>query len=168
MNVQGEVKYVYDNRLGKDGKPNPYPNFKFKVNDQEIVLWSSILHPAIAKGKKVSVAVSASKKTGSLFVQTKPDKTPMIQELPNDSKVEVKPDTSFNPDELEQELNNMAKDFDADLTVETKKPFNKDEYMFTMALLKSGIESGKIGVTKEEIDLKIKDYKFLFQMNFHN
>ena len=34
--------------------------------------------------------------------------------------------------------------------------------------LKSGIESGKIGVTKEEIDLKIKDYKFLFQMNFHN
>ena len=62
MNVQGEVKYVYDNRLGKDGKPNPYPNFKFKVNDQEIVLWSSILHPAIAKGKKVSVAVSASKK----------------------------------------------------------------------------------------------------------
>ena len=48
------------------------------------------------------------------------------------------------------------------------KHFNKDEYMFTMALLKSGIESGKIGVTKEEIDLKIKDYKFLFQMNFNN
>jgi hypothetical protein len=35
-------------------------------------------------------------------------------------------------------------------------------------LLKSGIESGKIGVNKEEIDLKIKDYKFLFQMNFGN
>ncbi len=40
--------------------------------------------------------------------------------------------------------------------------------MFTLALLKSGIESNKIGVTKEEIDLKIKDYKFLFQMNFGN
>ncbi len=48
------------------------------------------------------------------------------------------------------------------------KAFNKDEYMFVMALLKSGIESGKIDVTKEEIDLKIKDYKFLFQINFHN
>ena len=168
MNVQGVIKYVYDNRLGKDGMANKFPNFKFKVGEQEIVLWSAILHPAIAKGKKVSAICSSSKKTGSLFVQTKPDKTPMIQELPNDSKVEVKPDTSFNPDELEQELANVAKDFDADLTVETKKPFNKDEFMFTMALLKSGIESSQIGVTKEEIDLKIKDYKFLFQVNFVN
>ena len=168
MNVQGVVKYVYDNRLTKDGTPNRFPNFKFKVNDQEIVLWSSILHPAITKGKNVSVTCGASKKNGSLFVLSKEDKTPMIQELPTGAKTEAKPDTSFNPDELEQELVNMAKDFNADLTVETKKPFNKDEYMFTMALLKSGIESGKIGVTKEEIDLKIKDYKFLFQMNFHN
>jgi hypothetical protein len=166
MNVQGVVKYVYDNRLTKDGTPNKFPNFKFKVNDQEIVLWSSILHPAIAKGKNVSVTCGASKKNGSLFVLNKEDKTPMIQELPTGAN--AKQDTSFNPDELEQELVNMAKDFDADLTVEAKKPFNKDEYMFTMALLKSGIESGKIGVTKEEIDLKIKDYKFLFQMNFHN
>lgn len=166
MNVQGEVKYVYDNRLGKDGKPNPYPNFKFKVNDQEIVLWSSILHPAIAKGKKVSVAVSASKKTGSLFVQTKPDKTPMIQELPNDSKVEVKPDTSFNPDELEQELANVAKDFDADLTVETKKPFNKDEYMFVLACIKSSLESNQLGANKESIDTFIKDMKFIYNHNF--
>jgi len=168
MNVQGVVKYVYDNRLTKDGTPNRFPNFKFKVNDQEIVLWSSILHPAITKGKNVSVTCGASKKNGSLFVLSKEDKTPMIQELPTGAKTEAKPDTSFNPDELEQELVNMAKDFNADLTVETKKPFNKDEYMFTMALLKSGIESSQIGVTKEEIDLKIKDYKFLFQMNFHN
>ena len=166
MNVQGVVKYVYDNRLAKDGTANKYPNFKFKVGDQEIVLWSSILHPAIAKGKKISVAVQASKKNGSLFVQTKPDKSPIIQELPAD--VEAKPDTSFNPDELEKELANVAKDFDADLTVETKKPFSKDEMIFCMSLLKSGIESSQIGVTKEEIDLKIKDYKFLFQMNFHN
>ena len=168
MNVQGIVKYVFDNRLAKDGSPNKFPNYKFKIGDNEIVLWSAIKPSFLEKGKNVSVICQASKKNGSLFVQSKEDKTPMIQELPTGAKVEAKPDTSFNPDELEQELVNMAKDFDADLTVETKKPFNKDEYMFTMALLKSGIESGKIGVTKEEIDLKIKDYKFLFQMNFHN
>ena len=168
MNVQGIVKYVFDNRLAKDGSPNKFPNYKFKIGDNEIVLWSAIKPSFLEKGRSISVTCQASKKNGSLFVQSKEDKTPMIQELPTGAKVEAKPDTSFNPDELEQELVNMAKDFDADLTVETKKPFNKDEYMFTMALLKSGIESSQIGVTKEEIDLKIKDYKFLFQMNFHN
>jgi hypothetical protein len=169
MNVQGVIKYVYDNRLGKDGQANKYPNFKFKVNEQEIVLWSAILHPAIAKGKTVSVTCGASKKNGSLFVLTKEDKSPMIQELPTSAT--AKPDTSFNVDDFESENFNQAvtaieKDM-ASSPVPTKA-FNKDEYMFTMALLKSGIESGKIGVTKEEIDLKIKDYKFLFQMNFHN
>ena len=168
MNVQGVVKYVYDNRLTKDGTPNKFPNFKFKVNDQEIVLWSSILHPAIAKGKNVSVTCGASKKNGSLFVLSKEDKSPMIQELPASVKVEAKPDTSFDPVELEKELVQVAKDFDADLTVESKKGFNKDELIFVSAILKSGIESGKIDVTKEEIDLKIKELKFLFQMNFHN
>ena len=168
MNVQGVVKYVYDNRLTKEGTPNKFPNFKFKVNDQEIVLWSSILHPAIAKGKNVSVTCGASKKNGSLFVLSKEDKTPMIQELPTGAN--TKPDTSFNVDDFEADNFNTAV-----TTIEKEiadrpvsKAFNKDEYMFVMALLKSGIESGKIGVTKEEIDLKIKDYKFLFQMNFHN
>jgi len=170
MNVQGVVKYVYDNRLTKDGTPNRFPNFKFKVNDQEIVLWSSILHPAITKGKNVSVTCGASKKNGSLFVLSKEDKTPMIQELPTGAKTEAKPDTSFNVDEFEADNFNTAV-----TTIEKEignspvsKVFNKDEFMFTMALLKSGIESSQIGVTKEEIDLKIKDYKFLFQMNFHN
>jgi len=168
MNVQGVVKYVYDNRLTKEGTPNKFPNFKFKVNDQEIVLWSSILHPAIAKGKNVSVTCGASKKNGSLFVLSKEDKTPMIQELPTGAN--TKPDTSFNVDDFEADNFNTAV-----TTIEKEiadrpvsKAFNKDEYMFVMALLKSGIESGKIDVTKEEIDLKIKDYKFLFQMNFHN
>ena len=168
MNVQGVVKYVYDNRLTKDGTPNKFPNFKFKVNDQEIVLWISILHPAIAKGKNVSVTCGASKKNGSLFVLSKEDKTPMIQELPTGAN--TKPDTSFNVDDFEADNFNTAV-----TTIEKEiadrpvsKAFNKDEYMFVMALLKSGIESGKIDVTKEEIDLKIKDYKFLFQMNFHN
>jgi len=165
MQVAGIVKYVFDNRLGKDGSPNKFPNYKFKIGENEIVLWSAIKPVFLEKGKNLSVICQASKKNGSLFVQTKEDKTPMIQELPSG---EPKPDTSFNPDELESQLQQVAKDFDADLTIETNKPFNKDEYMFTMALLKSGIESGKIGVTKEEIDLKIKDYKFLFQMNFHN
>jgi len=164
MNVQGVVKYVYDNRLTKDGTPNKFPNFKFKVNDQEIVLWSAIKPVFLEKGKRVSVTCQASKKNGSLFVQSKEDKSPMMQELPADNK----PDTSFNPEELEKELANVAKDFDADLRIETKKPINKDEYMFVMALAKSAIESGKINVNKEEIDLLIKDLKFLFQMNFHN
>jgi len=164
MNVQGVVKYVYDNRLTKDGIPNKFPNFKFKVNDQEIVLWSAIKPIFLEKGKKVSVTCQASKKNGSLFVQSKEDKSPMMQELPADNK----PDTSFNPEELEQELVQAAKEFDADLRIETKKPINKDEYMFVMALAKSAIESGKINVNKEEIDLLIKDLKFLFQMNFHN
>jgi hypothetical protein len=168
MNVQGVIKYVYDNRLGKDGMANKFPNFKFKVGDQEIVLWSSILHPAIAKGKNVSVTVQASKKNGSLFVLTKEDKSPMIQELPS---AQSKPDTTFNVDDFEAENFNTAvttiqKDIGSSPV--TKKPLNKDELLFILALLKSGIESGKIGVNKEEVDLKIKDYKFLFQMNFGN
>jgi hypothetical protein len=167
MNVQGVIKYVYDNRLGKDGMANKFPNFKFKVGDQEIVLWSSILHPAIAKGKNVSVTVQASKKNGSLFVLTKEDKSPMIQELPT---ANAKDDVSFNVDDFESEnFNEAVTTIEKDIASSpATKHFNKDEYMFTMALLKSGIESGKIGVTKEEIDLKIKDYKFLFQMNFNN
>jgi len=171
MNVQGVIKYVYDNRLAKDGTANKFPNFKFKVGEQEIVLWSAILHPAIAKGKKVSVAVQASKKNGSLFVQTNENKQPIIQELPSDANTEAKPDTSFNVDDFESESFNQAVtaiEKDMASSSVSNKAFNKDEYMFVMALLKSGIESGKIDVTKEEIDLKIKEFKFLFQMNFHN
>ena len=168
MNVQGVVKYVYDNRLTKEGTPNRFPNFKFKVNDQEIVLWSAIKPSFLEKNKTVSVTCGASKKNGSLFVLSKEDKTPMIQELPTGAN--TKPDTSFNVDDFEADNFNTAV-----TTIEKEiadrpvsKAFNKDEYMFVMALLKSGIESGKIDVTKEEIDLKIKDYKFLFQINFHN
>jgi hypothetical protein len=168
MNVQGVIKYVYDNRLGKDGMANKFPNFKFKVGEQEIVLWSSILHPAIAKGKNVSVTVQASKKNGSLFVLTKEDKSPMIQELPS---AQSKPDTTFNVDDFEAENFNTAvttiqKDIDSSSV--TNKVFNKDEYMFVMALAKSIIESGKVNVNKEEVDLLIKDLKFLFKVNFGN
>ena len=164
MQIAGVITSVFDNRLAKDGTASKYPNYKFQVGNQQVTLWSAILHPAIAKGKKVSVICQASKKTGALFVASKPDKSPMIQELPADDK----PDTSFNPDELEAELQSVAKTFDADLTVETKKPFNKDEYMFVMALAKSIIESGKIDVNKAEVDNLIKDLKFLFKVNFGN
>jgi len=165
-NIQGKILYLYDNRNGKDGTPSKFPNFKFKIADQEIVLWANQKPEFLAKDALVSVTFGHSKKNGSAYVVSdQVTKKPLIQALVS---APPQPDTSFNPDDLEKELNQVAKDFDADLTIETRKPFNKDEYMFTMALLKSGIESGKIGVTKEEIDLKIKDYKFLFQMNFHN
>jgi len=168
MNVQGVIKYVYDNRLGKDGQANKYPNFKFGVGEppQEVVLWSAILHPAIAKGKKISVAVSASKKNGSLFVQTNEKKQPIIQELPSG---EAKPDVSFNVDDFESEnFNEAVTSIEKDMASSPVaiKAFNKDEYMFVMALAKSAIESGKVNVNKEEVDLLIKDLKFLFQMNF--
>jgi hypothetical protein len=168
MNVQGVIKYVYDNRLAKDGSANKFPNFKFKVGEQEIVLWSAILHPAIVKGKNVSVTVQASKKNGSLFVLTKEDKSPMIQELPT---ANAKPDVSFNVDDFESEnFNEAVTAIEKDMASSpvANKGFNKDEYMFVMALAKSFIESGKINANKEEVDLLIKDLKFLFQMNFHN
>ena len=106
MNVQGVVKYVYDNRLTKDGTPNKFPNFKFKVNDQEIVLWSAIKPSFLEKNKTVSVTCGASKKNGSLFVLSKEDKTPMIQELPTGAN--TKPDTSFNVDDFEADNFNTA------------------------------------------------------------
>ena len=169
MNVQGVIKYVYDNRLGKDGMANKFPNFKFGIGEQQIVLWSAILHPAISKGKTVSVTCGASKKNGSLFVLTKEDKSPMIQELPTSAN--AKPDVSFNVDDFESENFNEAvtaieKDMASSPVV--KKSFNKDEVIFVMSLLKSGIESNQITCNKEDIDTKIKEYKFLFQVNFNN
>ena len=167
MNVQGVIKYVYDNRLGKDGMANKFPNFKFGIGEQQIVLWSAILHPAISKGKTVSVTCGASKKNGSLFVLTKEDKSPMIQELPTSAN--AKPDVSFNVDDFESEnFNEAVTSIEKDMASSpvATKAFNKDEYMFVMALAKSAIESGKVNVNKEEVDLLIKDLKFLFQMNF--
>ena len=169
MQIAGVITNVFDNRLAKDGTASKYPNYKFQVGNQQVTLWSAILHPAIAKGKKVSVICQASKKTGALFVASKPDKSPMIQELPADDK----PDTTFNVDDFESEnfntaVNTLAKELDATVTIEPVKHFNKDEYMFVMALAKSIIESGKVNVNKEEVDLLIKDLKFLFKVNFGN
>ena len=168
MQIAGVITSVFDNRLAKDGTASKYPNYKFQVGNQQVTLWSAILHPAIAKGKKVSVICQASKKTGALFVASKPDKSPMIQELPADDK----PDTSFNPEELEADfnsaVNSLAKELDATVTVEPVKKYNKDECIFVMSLAKSIIESGKIDVNKAEVDNLIKDLKFLFKVNFGN
>jgi hypothetical protein len=170
MQVAGIVKYVFDNRLGKDGSPNKFPNYKFKIGENEIFLWSAIKPVFLEKGKNLSVICQASKKNGSLFVQSREDKSPMMQELPANGNADAKPDTTFNVDDFEsQNFNEAVTSIEKDMgSSPTTKHFNKDEYMFCMALLKSGIEASKIGVTKEEIDLKIKDYKFLFQMNFNN
>jgi hypothetical protein len=169
MQIAGVITNVFDNRLAKDGTASKYPNYKFQVGNQQVTLWSAILHPAIAKGKKVSVICQASKKTGALFVASKPDKSPMIQELPADDK----PDTTFNVDDFESEnfntaVNTLAKELDATVTVEPVKKYNKDECIFVMSLAKSIIESGKIDVTKAEVDNLIKDLKFLFKVNFGN
>ena len=168
MNVQGVIKYVYDNRLTKEGTPNKFPNFKFGIGEQQIVLWSAILHPAIAKGKNVSVTVGASKKNGSLFVLTKEDKSPMVQELP--AGAEAKPDTTFNVDDFEADnFNTAVTTIEKEIgSTPVAKAFNKDEYMFVMALCKSVIESKLIDVNKETIDSLIKDLKYLFKVNFNN
>ena len=168
MQVAGVIKYVYDNRLGKDGSPNKFPNYKFKIGENEIVLWSAIKPSFLEKGRNVSVICQASKKNGSLFVQTKEDKSPMIQELP--AGAEAKPDTTFNVDDFEADnFNTAVTTIEKEIgSTPVAKAFNKDEYMFVMALAKSAIESGKINVTKEELDILIKDLKFLFKMNFHN
>jgi hypothetical protein len=171
MQVAGIVKYVFDNRLGKDGSPNKFPNYKFKIGENEIVLWSAIKPVFLEKGKNLSVICQASKKNGSLFVQSKEDKSPMMQELPSETKTESKPDVTFNVDDFEAENFNTAvttiqKDIGSSPV--TNKSFNKDEYMFVMALAKSIIESGKVNVNKEEVDLLIKDLKFLFKVNFGN
>jgi hypothetical protein len=95
----------------------------------------------------------------------------MIQELPTTGNADAKPDVSFNVDDFESENFNTAVNTiqrEIGSSPVATKAFNKDEYMFVMALAKSAIESGKINVNKEEVDLLIKDLKFLFQMNFHN
>jgi hypothetical protein len=162
-NIQGKITYLYDNRNGKDGTPSKFPNFKFKIADQEIVLWANQKPDFLAKDALVSVTFGHSKKNGSAYVVTDlVTKKPLIQALVSAPQ----PDTSFNPDELEAELQSVAKTFDANLTVETKKPFNKDEYMFVLACIKSSLESNQLGANKESIDTFIKDMKFIYNHNF--
>jgi len=169
--IQGKVSYLFDNRKGKDGTISKFPNFKFKIGDQELVLWASEKPDFLVKDALVSCSFGHSKKTGSAYIVNDPEtKRPLIQALTS-APVETKPDTTFNVDDFEAENFNTAvttiqKDIGS-LPV-TSKVFNKDEYMFVMALAKSIIESGKVNVNKEEVDLLIKDLKFLFKVNFGN
>ena len=169
--IQGKVSYLFDNRKGKDGTMSKFPNFKFKIGDQELVLWASEKPDFLVKDALVSCSFGHSKKTGSAYIVNDPEtKRPLIQALTS-APVETKPDTTFNVDDFEAENFNTAvttiqKDIDSSPV--TNKVFNKDEYMFVMALAKSIIESGKVNVNKEEVDLLIKDLKFLFKVNFGN
>jgi hypothetical protein len=169
--IQGKVSYLFDNTKGKDGTISKFPNFKFKIGDQELVLWASEKPDFLVKDALVSCSFGHSKKTGSAYIVNDPEtKRPLIQALTS-APVETKPDTTFNVDDFEAENFNTAvttiqKDIGSSPI--TNKVFNKDEYMFVMALAKSIIESGKVNVNKEEVDLLIKDLKFLFKVNFGN
>ena len=168
--IQGKVSYLFDNRKGKDGTISKFPNFKFKIGDQELVLWASEKPDFLVKDALVSCSFGHSKKTGSAYIVNDPEtKRPLIQAL---TSAPPKPDTSFNPEELEADFNSavntLAKELDATVTVEPVKKYNKDECIFVMSLAKSIIESGKIDVNKAEVDNLIKDLKFLFKVNFGN
>ena len=164
MNIQGKITKVFDNRV-RDGVASKFPNFKFSINNQDITLWSAIKPACLEVGKNVSVIVQASKKNGSLFVNSKEDKTPMIQEMPS----ETKPDTSFNVDDFESDNFNTAVttiEKEIGMSPAVTNSFNKDEYMFVMALTKSSLESRQLNATKEEIDTFIKNMKMVYSHNF--
>jgi len=163
MNIQGKITKVFDNRV-RDGVASKFPNFKFTVDSQDITLWNANKPVCLEVGKNVSVTVQASKKNGSLFVQTREDKSPMMQEL-----TDKKPDTTFNVDDFESDNFNTAvtsieKEMVSD--VELKKPFNKDQYMFIMAMTKSALECKGIQCDKESIDIFIKQMKLVYNYNF--
>ena len=46
------------------------------------------------------------------------------------------------------------------------KSFNKDQYMFVMAMCKSALESKGLECNKEAIDSFIKDMKLVYSYNF--
>ena len=169
--IQGKVSYLFDNRKGKDGTISKFPNFKFKIGDQELVLWASEKPDFLVKDALVSCSFGHSKKTGSAYIVNDPEtKRPLIQALTS-APVETKPDTTFNVDDFEAENFNTAvttiqKDIGS--SVEPVKKYNKDDCIFVMSLAKSIIESGKIDVNKAEVDNLIKDLKFLFKVNFGN
>ena len=166
--IQGKVAYLFDNRKGKDGTISKFPNFKFKIGDQELVLWASEKPDFLVKDALVSCSFGHSKKTGSAYIVNDPEtKRPLIQALTS-APVETKPDTTFNVDDFEADNFNIAV-----TTIEKEigsspvaKAFNKDEYMFVMALLKSAIESGKINVKTQKVLEKFIKKAILFRMAF--
>ena len=164
---QGGISKVYHNYNDKTGKalPNDKVNHKFYIGDEIFIIKGKYIPEFIKEGKKVSFAYSIWSPQGAdkafNFVQSE-NNILKIQEL----KDQVQPDTSFNVEDFEKEAVNIASDLGATLTVEPIKVFNKDQYMFVMAMTKSALESKGIECNKESIDSFIKDMKIVYSHNF--
>lgn len=164
---QGIISKVYHNYNDKTGKPLPNDkvNHKFYIGDEIFIIKGKHIPEFIKEGKKVSFAYSIWSPQGAdkafNFVQSE-NNILKIQELTD----QVQPDTSFNVEDFEKEAVNIASDLNATLTVEPTKSFNKDQYMFVMAMTKSALESKGIECNKESIDTFIKDMKLVYGHNF--
>ena len=164
---QGVISKVYSNYNDKTGRPlaSDKINHKFYIGDEIFIIKGKYIPEFIKEGKKVSFAYTIWSPQGAdkafNFVASE-NNTLKIQEL----KEGAEPDTSFNVDDFEKEVANIASDLNATVTVETVKPFNKDQYMFIMAMTKSALESKGIQCNKESIDSFIKDMKLIYSYNF--
>jgi len=164
---QGVISKVYSNYNDKTGRPlaSDKINHKFYIGDEIFIIKGKYLPEFIKEGKKVSFAYTIWSPQGAdkafNFVASE-NNTLKIQEL----KEGVEPDTSFNVDDFEKEVANVASDLNATVTVVPVKSFNKDQYMFIMAMTKSALESKGIQCNKESIDSFIKDMKLIYSYNF--
>ena len=167
---QGVISKVYHNYNDKTGRPlaSDKVNHKFYIGDEIFIIKGKYIPEFIKEGKKVSFAYTIWSPQGAdkafNFVVSETN-TLKIQEL----KEGAEPDTSFNVEEFDKEAIDIASDLNATLTIEPKtnvKLFNKDQYMFIMAMTKSALESKGIQCNKESIDSFIKDMKLIYSYNF--
>jgi hypothetical protein len=164
---QGVISKVYHNYNDKTGRPlaSDKVNHKFYIGDEIFIIKGKYIPEFIKEGKKVSFAYTIWSPQGAdkafNFVASE-NNTLKIQEL----KEVAEPDTSFNVDDFEKEVANVASDLNATVTVVPVKSFNKDQYMFIMAMTKSALESKGIQCNKESIDSFIKDMKLIYSYNF--
>jgi hypothetical protein len=167
---QGVISKVYHNYNDKTGRPlaNDKVNHKFYIGDEIFIIKGKFIPEFIKEGKKVSFAYTIWSPQGAdkafNFVASE-NNTLKIQEL----KEVAEPDTSFDVEDFEKQAINIASDLNATLTIEPKttaKFFNKDQYMFIMAMTKSALESKGIQCNKESIDSFIKDMKLIYSYNF--
>ena len=167
---QGVISKVYHNYNDKTGRPlaSDKVNHKFYIGDEIFIIKGKYIPEFIKEGKKVSFAYTIWSPQGAdkafNFVASE-NNTLKIQEL----KEGIEPDTSFNVDDFDKEAVDIASDLNATLTIEPKanvKIFNKDQYMFVMAMTKSALESKGIQCNKESIDSFMKDMKLIYSYNF--
>jgi hypothetical protein len=135
---QGVISKVYHNYNDKTGRPlaNDKVNHKFYIGDEIFIIKGKFIPEFIKEGKKVSFAYTIWSPQGAdkafNFVASE-NNTLKIQEL----KEGAEPDTSFDVEDFEKQAINIASDLNATLTIEPKttaKFFNKDQYMFIMAM----------------------------------